>query len=117
MFGGAGEAIAGTVLADKTIVELAGRAAASVLALAGHAPVVIAFRAVERARKLGAVGAHPARLAVAHALEAGKEIPGARVVSMPCMEAFERQSDDYKESVLPSSCTKRIAMEAGVTGL
>jgi len=52
-----------------------------------------------------------------HALEASADLPGARVVSMPCMEVFERQSDDYKESVLPSSCTKRIAMEAGVTGL
>merc|ERR1711939_556276 len=51
------------------------------------------------------------------ALKAGAEIPGARVVSMPCMEAFERQEESYKESVLPSSCTKRIAMEAGVTGL
>mmetsp|Transcript_8109 Transcript_8109/g.11555 ORF Transcript_8109/g.11555 Transcript_8109/m.11555 type:complete len:710 (-) Transcript_8109:110-2239(-) len=54
---------------------------------------------------------------VQHALKAGAEIPGARVVSMPCMEAFERQSDDYKESVLPAACTKRIAMEAGVTAL
>lgn len=54
---------------------------------------------------------------VPHALEAAKELPGARVVSMPCMELFDRQSDDYKESVLPSSCVKRIAMEAGVTGL
>ena len=54
---------------------------------------------------------------VQHALAAAKELPGARVVSMPCVEAFERQSDDYKESVIPSSCTKRIAMEAGVTGL
>jgi len=52
-----------------------------------------------------------------HALKAGAEIPGARVVSMPCMEAFERQSDEYKESVLPAECTKRIAMEAGVSGL
>jgi transketolase len=33
------------------------------------------------------------------------------------MSVFERQSDEYKESVLPSSCTKRIAMEAGVSGL
>ena len=54
---------------------------------------------------------------VPHALDAAKDLPGARVVSMPCMEVFERQSDDYKESVLPSSCTKRIAMEAGVSGL
>merc|ERR1712151_496133 len=54
---------------------------------------------------------------VPHALKAAADMPGARVVSMPCMELFERQSDEYKEEVLPSSCTKRIAMEAGVTGL
>jgi transketolase len=52
-----------------------------------------------------------------HALKAAADLPGARVVSMPCMEVFERQSAEYKESVLPSSCTKRIAMEAGVSGL
>jgi transketolase len=52
-----------------------------------------------------------------HALAATADMPGARVVSMPCMELFERQSDSYKEEILPSSCTKRIAMEAGVTGL
>jgi len=52
-----------------------------------------------------------------HALAAGASIPGARVVSMPCMEAYERQSAEYKDSVLPASCTKRIAMEAGVSGL
>jgi len=52
---------------------------------------------------------------VQHALEAAKDMPGARVVSMPCMELYERQSDDYKEAVLPSTCTKRIAMEAGVS--
>merc|ERR1719354_1510039 len=54
---------------------------------------------------------------VQHALEAAAELPGARVVSMPCMSLYERQTDEYKESVLPSSCTKRIAMEAGVTDL
>lgn len=54
---------------------------------------------------------------VQHALAVAADMPGARVVSMPCMEAYERQTDDYKESVLPSSCTKRVAMEAGVTGL
>merc|ERR1712166_1581903 len=54
---------------------------------------------------------------VQHAMKASADLPGARVVSMPCMELFERQSDDYKESVLPSTCTKRIAIEAGVSGL
>jgi transketolase len=54
---------------------------------------------------------------VPHALKAAADLPGARVVSMPCIEAFERQSDSYKEEVLPSSCTKRIAMEAGVSNV
>lgn len=50
------------------------------------------------------------------AMDAAKELgDGVRVVSMPSMEIFERQSDDYKEEVLPASCTKRVAVEAGVT--
>lgn len=35
-----------------------------------------------------------------------------RVVSMPCMELFERQTKAYKESVLPSSVTARVCVEA-----
>merc|ERR1712127_431247 len=54
---------------------------------------------------------------VQHALKVAADMPGARVVSMPCMSVYERQSDEYKESVLPKSCDNRIAMEAGVTGL
>merc|ERR1712127_524560 len=54
---------------------------------------------------------------VQHALKVAADMPGARVVSMPCMSVYERQSDEYKESVLPSTCDNRIAMEAGVTGL
>ena len=50
-------------------------------------------------------------------MKVAKDMPGARVVSMPCMSVYERQSAEYKESVLPSSCTKRIAMEAGVSDL
>ena len=36
---------------------------------------------------------------------------------MPSMLRFDAQSAAYKESVLPASCDKRIAIEAGVTGL
>ena len=36
---------------------------------------------------------------------------------MPCMERFDRQSDDYRERVLPASCARRVAIEAGVSGL
>lgn len=49
------------------------------------------------------------------AVQAAKEIgAGARVVSMPCMERFDRQPVDYQESVLPGTCRKRVAIEAGV---
>ncbi len=37
---------------------------------------------------------------------------GVRVVSMPCMELFDEQSEEYRESVLPSSVRNRIAVEA-----
>jgi transketolase len=39
----------------------------------------------------------------------------ARVVSMPCWELFEAQSEAYRHSVLPPSVRVRIAAEAGVT--
>lgn len=38
-----------------------------------------------------------------------------RVVSMPCVEAFERQSQNYRDLVLPPHITARVAVEAGVT--
>jgi len=37
----------------------------------------------------------------------------ARVVSMPSFEVFEKQSAEYKESVLPKAVRARLAMEAG----
>ncbi len=36
----------------------------------------------------------------------------ARCVSMPSMEVFDSQSDEYKNSVLPADCKKRLAVEA-----
>ena len=39
---------------------------------------------------------------------------GVRVVSMPCMEIFEKQSKSYRDSVIPPKCDKRLAMEAGI---
>jgi len=55
---------------------------------------------------------------VEHAVNAAKELGGGvRVVSVPCMERFDRQTAEYREEVLPASCTKRVAIEAGVSGL
>lgn len=52
-----------------------------------------------------------------HAIKAADGKSGVRVVSMPSMERFDRQGAAYREEVLPKSCTKRIAIEAGVSGL
>jgi len=38
-----------------------------------------------------------------------------RVVSMPCMELFNEQTDDYKNQVIPADVTYRVAIEAGAT--
>ncbi|MEC7358091.1 MAG: transketolase [Verrucomicrobiota bacterium] len=55
---------------------------------------------------------------VQHAMIAAEKIgDGVRVVSMPCFERFDREPKEYREEILPSSCTKRIAIEAGVSGL
>ncbi|MDA7882264.1 transketolase [Akkermansiaceae bacterium] len=55
---------------------------------------------------------------VEHAINAAKELgAGVRVVSVPCMERFDRQTAEYREEVLPAACTKRVAIEAGVTAL
>jgi len=43
---------------------------------------------------------------------AGKQV---RVVSCPCWELFEAQSEGYKELVLPQRITKRLSIEAGST--
>ena len=55
---------------------------------------------------------------VSVALEAADQLgPTVRVVSMPCMERFDRQEDDYRDSILPKSCRNRLAVEAGVSDL
>ncbi|KGK02356.1 transketolase [Pseudoalteromonas sp. APC 3213] len=52
------------------------------------------------------------------AQDSAKELRGqgkkVRVVSMPCTDAFEDQSPEYKESVLPASVSRRVAIEAGI---
>jgi len=54
---------------------------------------------------------------VSISVEAAAELgDGIRVVSMPCVEVFERQDAEYIESVLPAAMkSKTLAVEAGVT--
>ncbi|MEZ8966852.1 transketolase [Vibrio breoganii] len=53
-------------------------------------------------------------LAVAAQAELTAAGKAVRVVSMPSTDAFDKQDEAYRESVLPSSVTKRIAVEAGI---
>jgi len=53
-----------------------------------------------------------------HVINAAQKLgPSVRVVSVPCFERFQRQTDAYQADVLPNSCRKRVAIEAGVSGL
>ncbi len=55
---------------------------------------------------------------VQYALEAKELLAAegvkARVVSVPCMEWFDEQSAEYKESVLPAAVKARVSVEAGI---
>ena len=52
-------------------------------------------------------------------LEAGKALAErgthVRVVSMPCMDLFEEQSQEYRDEVLPPAVRTRLAVEPGAT--
>ena len=52
------------------------------------------------------------------ALEAATQLGNSvRVVSMPCMERFDRQDSEYRDAVLPKGFRHRMAVEAGVSDL
>jgi len=54
-------------------------------------------------------------LAVGAAKELNEKGKKIRVVSMPSTDVFDAQDEGYRESVLPSSVIKRVAVEAGVS--
>jgi len=54
-------------------------------------------------------------LAVNAKAELEKDNISVRVVAMPSRELFDRQSEAYKQSVLPAAIAKRLAIEAGIS--
>jgi transketolase len=70
-----------------------------------------------------APGGEPQLILISTGAEVGPTLEAARtlaeegtrtrVVSMPCMELFEAQGEDYREEVLPAAITKRLAVEPG----
>lgn len=55
-------------------------------------------------------------LAVAAARTLQQKGHQIRVVSMPCTERFDKQDEQYKESVLPKQVRRRLAVEASIEG-
>jgi transketolase len=55
-------------------------------------------------------------LATGAAQKLAAEGKAVRVVSLPCTDIFEKQTAEYQESVLPKSISRRVVVEAGVTG-
>jgi len=56
-------------------------------------------------------------LATTAAATLSKDGIRVRVVSMPCVDIFDKQDAAYKESVLPAAVSARVAIEAGTTAL
>jgi transketolase len=54
-------------------------------------------------------------LAVSAKAELERDNLSVRVVAMPSWELFERQTEAYKQSVLPAFVSKRLAIEAGIS--
>lgn len=54
---------------------------------------------------------------VSLAVAAAQRVPhiGVRIVSMPCVELFDEQPEEYRRVILPDTITRRIAVEAGCT--
>ncbi len=87
------------------------------------------FGAVEGLQKGGYVLAKEQGDLQAVIIASGSEVPlalaaqeqlqqegvGIRVVSLPCWELFEKQTQDYRDQVLPPECLNRIAVEAAST--
>jgi transketolase len=73
------------------------------------------LREVERPEVILIASGSEVHIALAAQELLAAEKVGARVVSMPSWELFDGQSEEYRESVLPSSLRARVAIEAGAT--
>lgn len=97
------------VLTRQNLPQLAG---SSKEALKGAYVIAEATKAVPDAIIIAS--GSEVELAVNARTELAKDNIDVRVVSMPCMDLFEAQTDAYKESILPRSVKARVAVEAAI---
>jgi len=104
---------AGICLSRQNLPVLAS-AATSDVSKVGKGAYVISESSGEIAVILIATGSEVS-LALAAQTTLERSGVSTRVVSAPCLEWFENQSADYRESVLPSQVTARVSVEAGIS--
>lgn len=104
---------AGICLSRQNLPVLAS-AATSDVSKVGKGAYVISESSGEIAVILIATGSEVS-LALAAQTTLERSGVSTRVVSAPCLEWFDNQSADYRESVLPSSVTARVSVEAGIS--
>lgn len=102
------------VLSRQNLPVLAGTKEKAPLMVKKGAYVLSPQQGVEPAGILIATGSEVA-LAVAAQAELAKKGVDVSVVSMPSMETFDKQTKEYKESVLPKAATKRLGIEAAAS--
>lgn len=73
------------------------------------------LRDVERPEVILLASGSEVQVALAAQVLLAAQSVGARVVSMPSWELFDRQPQEYREAVLPSALRVRVAVEAGAT--
>ena len=104
---------AGICLSRQNLPVLAS-AATSDVSKVGKGAYVISESSGEIAVILIATGSEVS-LALAAQTTLERSGVSTRVVSAPCLEWFDNQSADYRESVLPSAVTARVSVEAGIS--
>ncbi|MCY7333306.1 MAG: transketolase [Pseudanabaena sp. CAN_BIN31] len=109
-------------------VAIANRKRPSLMAFTRQSVKNLAGTSIEGTKKGGYIvvdAANPELILIATGSEVALAVDAAailaaegkavRVVSMPSMELYNEQSDEYKESVLPVAVKKRVSVEAGST--
>ena len=104
--GGGGETGDHDATGERAAGEVSAQAAPELILISTGAEVPMTF---EAARKLAGAGS------VAGEGSGDEGATSVRVVSMPCIELFEAQTQEYRDSVLPPGTTARLAVEPGAS--
>ncbi|MDO4791428.1 MAG: transketolase [Buchananella hordeovulneris] len=108
--------VAGLILSRQNLPDPVRDEASGLASAEGVARGAYVLRDAESAAQVALIATGSE---VAVALEAQQKLAqqgvAARVISMPCVEWFDAQDAEYRESVLPASLRARVTVEAGIS--